>query len=95
VEVDFHENYPKPELAASWFLVKIDRLCFQTGAFLKPFLPQLQTTFSKALLDPNRAVRLQAGHALAHLCSIHTRLDPLFTDLNNNINNIDESSVRL
>jgi hypothetical protein len=33
----------------------------KASAMLKPFLPQLQTTFLKALNDTNRTVRLKAG----------------------------------
>ena len=36
----------------------------KTGVMLKPFLPQLQTTFVKAVHDPHRGVRLRAAHAL-------------------------------
>lgn len=50
---------------------------------LKQFLPQLQTTFLKALMDANRPVRLRAGTALAQLVLIHTRPDPLFQDVHN------------
>eukprot|EP00058_Branchiostoma_floridae_P014051 XP_002599539.1 hypothetical protein BRAFLDRAFT_121765 [Branchiostoma floridae] len=53
----------------------------KVGMMLKPFLPQLQTTFLKALNDNNRAVRLKAAHALEKLVVIHTRVDPLFTEL--------------
>jgi len=62
---------------------------------LKPFLPQLQTTFMKALNDPNRAVRLKAADALGKLIVIHTRVDPLFTELQTNIKSAEEVSVRL
>ena len=71
-----------------------DCYLLQVGIFLKPFLPQLQTTFCKALQDNNREVRLQAGIALSHLSSIHTRIDPLFNDLNNNIKVNEDTSVR-
>ena len=61
---------------------------------LKPFLPQLQTTFVKALNDPNRSVRLKAAAALGKLIVIHTRVDPLFTELHTGIKNADEASVK-
>jgi hypothetical protein len=61
---------------------------------LKPFLPQLQTTFVKALNDPHRAVRLKAATALGKLIVIHTRVDPLFTELHAAIKNTEDTSVR-
>merc|ERR1719180_338029 len=56
-------------------------LLAKASAMLKPFLPQLQTTFLKALNDTNRTVRLKAGQALSHLIGIHTRPDPLYNEL--------------
>ena len=61
---------------------------------LKPFLPQLQTTFVKALNDPNRTVRLRAASALDKLAVIHLRVDPLFTEIHNGIKNTDDSGIR-
>ena len=62
---------------------------------LKPFLPQLQTTFVKALNDTARPVRLKAAEAIAQLIVIHMRVDPVFTELNNGIKNYgDDSAVR-
>lgn len=61
---------------------------------LKQFLPQLQTTFLKALQDGNRSVRLRAGTALAQLVTIHTRADPLFADVHNGIKSCEEQAVR-
>lgn len=62
---------------------------------LKPFLPQLQTTFVKALNDASRPVRLKAAEAMAQLIIIHMRVDPVFTELNNGVKNYsDDSSVR-
>lgn len=61
---------------------------------LKQFLPQLQTTFLKALNDSNRQVRLKAAYALGHLIVIHTRADPLFTDLHSGVKSADDSSIR-
>jgi len=59
----------------------------KASAMLKPFLPQLQTTFLKALNDTNRTVRLKAGTALSHLVGIHTRPDPLFNELHTGMKN--------
>ncbi|GAB6030116.1 hypothetical protein CHUAL_005795 [Chamberlinius hualienensis] len=69
-------------------------LLAKVGAMLKPFLPQLQTTFLKALSDPSRQVRIKAGAALSHLIVIHTRADPLFTELHTNVKNADDAAMR-
>ena len=61
---------------------------------LKPFLPQLQTTFIKALNDPHRTVRLKAALALSRLAIIHTRVDPLFTELHSGVKNTEDQAVR-
>lgn len=66
----------------------------QVGIALKPFLPQLQTTFLKALQDSSRAVRLRAAEALGQLVSIHTKVDPLFTEQLSAIRNAEDSGVR-
>ena len=67
----------------------------QVGVLLKAFLPQLQTTFLRALSDPNRNVRLEAAQALAKLVVIHSRVDPLFTELHNGVKNTDSDiSIR-
>lgn len=60
-------------------------LLHKVGVMLKQFLPQLQTTFLKALRDQNRLVRVKAGYALAKLVVIHTRADPLFVEMHNGI----------
>ncbi|MCL4122712.1 UNVERIFIED_CONTAM: hypothetical protein GTU68_062263 [Idotea baltica] len=66
----------------------------KAGPMLKPFLPQLQTTFVKAVHDPHRVVRLKAGHALSHLIAIHTKPDPLFTELHNSVKASDDPAFR-
>ncbi|XP_069380401.1 stalled ribosome sensor GCN1 [Paralichthys olivaceus] len=69
-------------------------LLAKVGIALKPFLPQLQTTFLKALLDSSRAVRLRAAEALGQLVSIHTKVDPLFTEQLSAIRNAEDAGVR-
>ncbi|XP_014262100.1 eIF-2-alpha kinase activator GCN1 [Cimex lectularius] len=66
----------------------------KVGMMLKQFLPQLQTTFLKALNDSNRLVRLKAATALSYLITIHTRPDPLFIELHNSVKNAEEPAVR-
>ena len=61
---------------------------------LKQFLPQLQTTFLKALNDSNRQVRLKAAYALSNLIVIHTKADPLFAELHTGIKTSDDSAIR-
>jgi len=64
------------------------------GIALKPFLPQLQTTFLKALQDTSRAVRLKAAEALGQLVAIHSKVDPLFTEQLSAIRNAEDAGVR-
>ena len=52
------------------------------GVALKPFVPQLQTTFVKCLGDPGaRPVRQRAARALGRLMALQPRVDPLVNDL--------------
>ncbi|GMH13085.1 hypothetical protein Nepgr_014926 [Nepenthes gracilis] len=51
------------------------------GMALKPFLPQLQTTFVKCLQDSTRTVRSSAALALGKLSALSARVDPLVSDL--------------
>ncbi|CAD5191281.1 unnamed protein product [Musa acuminata subsp. malaccensis] len=53
------------------------------GMALKPFLPQLQTTFIKCLQDSARSVTVRTSSALAlgKLSALSTRVDPLVNDL--------------
>ncbi|XP_061586476.1 stalled ribosome sensor GCN1 [Cololabis saira] len=69
-------------------------LLAKVGIALKPFLPQLQTTFLKALQDSSRGVRLRAAEALGQLVSIHAKVDPLFTEQLAAIRNAEDSGVR-
>ncbi|RLN18249.1 translational activator GCN1 [Panicum miliaceum] len=61
------------------------------GIALKPFLPQLQTTFAKCLQDTNRSVRTRAATALGKLSALSTRVDPLVSDLLSMLQSGDES----
>jgi HEAT repeat protein len=61
------------------------------GASQKPFVPQLQKSFVKALGDPTTAVRARAALALGQLMELSTRVDPLVTDLINSASSPDHS----
>uniref|UniRef100_A0A670KGB9 GCN1 activator of EIF2AK4 n=1 Tax=Podarcis muralis TaxID=64176 RepID=A0A670KGB9_PODMU len=75
-------------------LETLSLLLAKVGIALKPFLPQLQTTFTKALQDPNRIVRLKAADALGKLIAMHAKVDPLFTELLNGIRTSEDSGIR-
>ncbi|KAI0489335.1 hypothetical protein KFK09_029177 [Dendrobium nobile] len=51
------------------------------GIALRPFLPQLQTTFIKCLQDSTRTVRTSSALALGKLSALSNRVDPLVGDL--------------
>ncbi len=62
---------------------------------LKPVLPQLQTTFIKALNDKTLAVREKAVEALTLFTTLHTKVDLLFTELRNGVKNNEDNTIRL
>ena len=71
-----------------------DLSLFQTGALLKPFLPQLQTTFLKAIHDPHQGVRLRSGSALSFLVAIHLKPEPIFQELQSALKDEEDVAIR-
>lgn len=60
-------------------------LLLKVDITLKPFLPQLQPTFMKNLVDANRVVRIKSGCALAKLLLMNPRLDTIVLEIQNNL----------
>lgn len=66
----------------SAILASLSLLLEKIPAALKPFLPQLQRSFTKSLADPSENVRTKAAAALGRLISLQTaRVDPLISEL--------------
>lgn len=66
----------------SAILFTLNNLLEKIPTFLKPFLPQLQRTFAKALADPSSEVlRSRAAKALGTLIPLNPRIDPLIGEL--------------
>jgi len=60
----------------------LNQLLDKIPAFLRPFLPQLQRTFTKCIADPTSDVlRNRAIRALSTLITLTPRIDPLITEL--------------
>jgi len=63
-------------------LLTLNNLLEKIPTFLKPFLPQLQRTFTKALADTSSDVlRTRAAKALGTLITMTPRIDPLIAEL--------------
>lgn len=86
------ERFPSDVKAAILFTLNI--LLTKIPVFLKPFLPQLQRTFAKALADTsNETLRTRAGKALSTLIKLQTRVDPLVTELVNGARSGEDEGV--
>ncbi|KAF2402490.1 translational activator [Trichodelitschia bisporula] len=63
-------------------LFTLNNLLDKIPTLLKPFLPQLQRTFAKALADTSSEVlRTRAAKALGTLITLTPRIDPLISEL--------------
>uniref|UniRef100_A0A7S2RDU6 TOG domain-containing protein n=1 Tax=Mucochytrium quahogii TaxID=96639 RepID=A0A7S2RDU6_9STRA len=77
-------------------LKTLGKLLEKGGPMLRPFLPQLQTTFVKSLNSETTMVRTEGSRALKKLMKIGTRVDPLVNDLGGTASSDDtDSGVRL
>ncbi|KAL6756479.1 armadillo-type protein, partial [Haematococcus lacustris] len=70
-----------PSSVKSAILGTLGGLIAKAGTGLKPFVPQLQTTFLKCLADPADAVRQRAARNLGELVRLSPRADQLAGEL--------------
>eukprot|EP00929_Paragymnodinium_shiwhaense_P086899 TRINITY_DN47277_c0_g2_i1.p1 TRINITY_DN47277_c0_g2~~TRINITY_DN47277_c0_g2_i1.p1 ORF type:complete len:2755 (+),score=912.30 TRINITY_DN47277_c0_g2_i1:113-8377(+) len=70
-------------------------LLLRGGTTLKPFLPQLQTTYVKCLADPSEAVRVRAAASLGVLVRSSARTEPLINELTTGMSSNPDAAVRL
>jgi hypothetical protein len=66
----------------------------KVGIAAKAFIPQLQTSYLKALNDPNLPVRNQAVIGIVELIVLSPRVDPVFNDIHNGIKKTEDPSLR-
>ena len=73
------EKFPSSVRAA--LLDCLSTLVEKGGIALKPFVPQIQTTFLKSLNEQNRAPRISSAKGLGLLMTLQLRVDSLAADL--------------
>lgn len=72
----------RSEGVKSAILFALNQLLEKIPTFLRPFLPQLQRTFTKSIADPTSDVlRSRATRALSTLITLTPRVDPLIAEL--------------
>lgn len=83
-----------PSGVKSAILQTLTLLLEKGGVALRPFVPQLQTTFVKSLSDSTKQVRQRGAKALGMLMTLSTRVDPLITELSTQASTADSASAR-
>ncbi|GAK66330.1 ARM repeat-containing protein [Moesziomyces antarcticus] len=74
------DRHPPPVKAA--ILTSLDTMVRRIPALVRPFYPQLQRSYQKAVSDASSAtVRAKAGVALGNLMGVQTRVDPVIAEL--------------
>ena len=74
------DRHPPPVKAA--ILTGLDTMVRRIPALVRPFYPQLQRSYQKAVADLSSAtVRAKAGVALGNLMGLQTRVDPVIVEL--------------
>ncbi|SPO30832.1 related to translation activator GCN1 [Ustilago trichophora] len=74
------DRHPPPVKAA--ILTSLDTMVRRIPALVRPFYPQLQRSYQKAVSDASSAtVRSKAGVALGNLMGLQTRVDPVIVEL--------------
>ncbi|GAX75317.1 hypothetical protein CEUSTIGMA_g2762.t1 [Chlamydomonas eustigma] len=73
------DRFPSSVKAA--ILLTLGSLIAKAGGGMKPFVPQLQTTFMKCLIDPYDVVRSRAAKDLGELSRLSARVDQLASEL--------------
>ncbi|SNX84044.1 related to translation activator GCN1 [Melanopsichium pennsylvanicum] len=74
------DRHPPPVKAA--ILTSLDTMVRRIAALVRPFYPQLQRSYQKAVSDASSAtVRNKAGVALGNLMALQTRVDPVIVEL--------------
>ncbi|CBQ69258.1 related to translation activator GCN1 [Sporisorium reilianum SRZ2] len=74
------DRHAPPVKAA--ILTSLDTMVRRIPALVRPFYPQLQRSYQKAVSDASSAtVRTKAGVALGNLMGLQTRVDPVIVEL--------------